>query len=63
MVSVNAQDNAGVEKDAIKTVIQTSYIDGLQNLKNIEVIKEGFYPGFNLLIMQHNMLNKLPIYN
>ncbi len=52
-----------VEKEAIKTVIQTSYIDGLQNLKNIDAIEDGFHPGFNLLIFKNNMVEKLPIYN
>ncbi len=51
------------EKMAIETVIQTSYVDGLQNLKNLDVIADGFHAGFNLLILQNGMLNKLPIYN
>jgi len=52
-----------VEQSAIETVIQTSYVDGLQNLKNIDAIADGFHPSFNLLMLQHGMLNKLPIYN
>ena len=51
------------DTDAIKEVIQVSYIDGLQNLKNVEAIKDGFHPGFNLLIFRNNMIEKLPIYN
>ncbi len=60
---IKGRTENAVEKKAIETVIQTSYIDGLQNLKNIEAIADGFHPGFNLLMLQHGMLNKLPIYN
>ena len=63
LLPVGAQTTTEADKEAIKTVIQTSYVDGLQNLKNIEKIEDGFHPGFNLLILQNGMLNKLPIYN
>jgi len=51
------------EIDAIKKVINEAYIDGLQNLGDIETIQKGFHPGFELLYINNNMLNKLPIYN
>ncbi|MFO8235399.1 MAG: nuclear transport factor 2 family protein [Bacteroidales bacterium] len=52
------------EKQAIKQVIQTAYVDGIQNLGSIEEIEAGFHPGFNLLGMnQDDMLTKLPIYS
>ena len=52
------------EKGAIKEVIQTAYIDGIQNLGNVEDIEEGFHPGFNLLgVDENNMLTKYPIYS
>jgi len=57
-----AQD-AEKEKQAIKNVIQTAYVDGLQNKGNVEDIKKGFHPGFNLLGVRDNMLTKLPIYS
>ena len=53
------------EKDAIQTVIQTAYVDGLQNYRtSIDEIEAGFHPGFNLLgVNKANMLTKYPIYS
>lgn len=55
-----AEDN---EKEAIIKVIQTSYIDGLQNKGPVADIEEGFHPGFNLMGVKNNVLTKLPIYS
>ncbi|MEN8121478.1 MAG: nuclear transport factor 2 family protein [Bacteroidota bacterium] len=63
--SAFAQDNADVKKDqeAIKKVIQSAYVDGLQNEGNFDKIDKGFHPGFNLLgIGRVNEIWKLPIY-
>lgn len=51
------------EKEAIKNVIQTAYVDGLQNKGNVEDIEMGFHPGFNLLGVRNNMLTRFPIYS
>lgn len=47
-LSIIAQD---IKKDqqVIKDVIQTAYVEGLQNEGNIEKIDSGIHPGFNLL--------------
>ena len=37
------------DEEAIKEVIQTAYVEGLQNEGNIEKIDAGIHPGFNLL--------------
>ncbi|HAN77633.1 MAG TPA: hypothetical protein DCQ31_07595, partial [Bacteroidales bacterium] len=59
--SVSAQIDA--EKDAIKKVIQESYIDGIQNLGDIETIRKGFHPAFVLLgVNANNQITQLPIY-
>jgi hypothetical protein len=53
-----------IEEAAIKEVIQTAYIDGIHNLGDVTAIKNGFHPGFELLIKnQNNQLVKLPIYS
>lgn len=41
----------------------TAYVDGLQNKGDLNTTKEGFYPGFDLLMLRNNMVDKLPIYN
>jgi len=51
------------EKEQIKKVIQTAYIDGLHNKGNVQDIEKGFHPGFNLLGINDNMLTKYPIYS
>ena len=63
MVSGFAQTKVEVEKENIKKVILSAYIDGIHNKGEISQIEEGFLPGFNLLMLQRNRLNKLPIYN
>ncbi len=51
------------EKSAIKKVIMSAYVDGLHNKGDLKATKKGFHPGFDLLIMRNNKLEKLPIYN
>lgn len=61
-LSTFAQDVEKEKKD-IKNVIQTAYVDGLQNKGNVEDIKDGFHPGFNLLGVKDDKLTKYPIYS
>ncbi|WP_372644678.1 nuclear transport factor 2 family protein [Ancylomarina sp.] len=50
------------EKQAIKNVIQTSYVEGLQNEGNLEKIDQGIHPDFVLLgIGEGDKMWKLPI--
>ena len=57
------QEDMKYEKEAIKKVVQSAYIDGLQNKGDLDQTRSGFHPGFNLLIMKNGMLEKLPVYN
>lgn len=51
------------EQEAIKKVIQSAYVDGLQNEGDMAKIDAGFHPGFNLLgIGKGDQIWKLPIY-
>jgi hypothetical protein len=50
------------ENIAIKNVIKSAYIDGIHNLGDIQAIKDGFHPGFDLLIQDKGHLSFLPIY-
>ncbi len=61
-IGLQAQDIKKDQED-IKKVIQGAYIEGLHNKGDLQLTKEGFHPGFNLLILKNNMLDKLPIYN
>ena len=56
---------AGVddEKEEIKKVISSAYVDGLQNKGPVAAIEAGFHPGFELLGVRNNELTKWPIYS
>jgi len=56
-----AQDT-DAEKDAVKKVIQSAYIDGLHNKGELKEIEKGFHPGFVLLGIKDNSLTQYPIY-
>lgn len=59
-----AQDEQKEEKELIKKVIQTAYVDGLCNNADEEAVKKGFHTGFELLSAgKDNTMWKLPIYN
>ena len=63
-VVVPAQDKQQDEKELIKKVIQTAYVDGLCNNADEEAVLKGFHPGFDLLSTGNgNTMWKLPIYN
>lgn len=60
-IVLNAQ-NIDEEKEAIKKVIQTAYVEGLQNEGDADKIDSGIHPDFNLLgIGKDNSMWKLPI--
>jgi hypothetical protein len=51
------------EKEAIKQVILSAYRDGIVNVGDVEAIKKGFHPEFNLLGLNKEKTDiwKLPI--
>ena len=49
------------EEDAIRALVQTAYVDGLQNLGDLEKTKAGFHPDFVLLGLRDGALTRLPI--
>jgi hypothetical protein len=63
--TIQAQSlTAESDKEAVKKVVQSAYVEGLQNEGNAEKIDTGFHPGFNLLgIGKGNQMWSLPIYN
>lgn len=51
------------EQDAVKKVIQSAYVEGLQNEGDAAKIDAGFHPGFELVgIAKGDQIWKLPIY-
>ena len=49
------------DEETIKQVIQTSYIDGIQNRGSADDIRKGFHPSFNMLRLTENDVKPLPI--
>jgi Putative lumazine-binding len=49
------------EEAAIKALVLTAYVDGLQNLGDLEKTKAGFHPDFVLLGLRDGALTRLPI--
>jgi hypothetical protein len=63
VVFATAQQAETNDEEVIKNLILTAYVDGLQNLGDLDATREGFYPGFELLVFRNNMISKFPIYN
>lgn len=53
--------NAQSDEEAIKAVITSAYVEGIQNRGNTEDIRTGFHPSFNMLRMMQNEIKPLPI--
>jgi hypothetical protein len=49
------------DEEIIKAVIQTSYINGIQNGGSAEDIRKGFHPSFTMLRLVDNEVKPLPI--
>ncbi len=49
------------EKDAIQEVVIEGYIGPIFKSGDIEAIKKGFHPKFNMLILRENNLVKYPL--
>ena len=56
--AVYAQSN---DEETIKQLIQTSYIDGIQNRGSSEDIRKGFHSSFTMLRLVDNEIKPLPI--
>jgi len=57
--TLRAQEKS--DEEAIKKLIQTAYVDGLQNLGDLEKTRAGFHPDFVLLGLRDGQLTRLPI--
>jgi len=62
MIANCAAQDKNNEEEAIKKVIQVSYVEGLQNEGDLQKIEYGFHPDFNMLgIDKGDKMWKLPI--
>lgn len=56
-----AAAQAPSDEEAIRTLVQTAYVDGLQNLGDLEKTRAGFHPDFVLLGLRDGQMTRLPI--
>ena len=49
------------EEDAIKSVVTSAYVEGIQNNGSIDDIRKGIHPSFNMLRLMDNEIKPLPI--
>jgi len=49
------------DETAIKAVVTSAYIEGIQNRGDTEEIRKGFHPSFNMLRLNNNEVKPLPI--
>ena len=61
VVPVAALAQNSSDEAAIKALVQTAYVDGLQNLGDLEKTNAGFHPDFVLLGLRDGALTRLPI--
>ena len=60
----SVSQNLSSEQEAVKQVIEASYVQAIHNNGEIAAIDEGFHPGFEMLIKNRNDgLSKYPIYS
>jgi hypothetical protein len=49
------------EEDAVKQVVSSAYVEGIQNNGNSDAIRKGIHPSFNMLRLVDNEIKPLPI--
>jgi hypothetical protein len=49
------------EEEAVKQVVTSAYIEGVQNRGDVAAIRKGFHPSFNMLRLTDNNIVPLPI--
>lgn len=49
------------DQEAVKAVIQTAYIEGIHNERDLDKIAGGFHDEFNMLVLRDNVLGKVSI--
>ncbi len=60
LISASIED-VEAEKAAIRDVVSFGYIEPIFRSGDIEAIKKGFHPEFNMLILRENNLVKYPL--
>ena len=49
------------DEEAVKAVVTSAYINGIQNRGSVDDIRKGFHPSFTMLRVMENEVKPLPI--
>lgn len=60
VVSFDAHSQSD-DDTAIKSVVTSAYVEGIHNRGNVDDIRKGFHPSFNMLRLNNNDIKPLPI--
>jgi hypothetical protein len=60
-LSICLATNAQSDEDAIKAVVTSAYINGIQNRGSVDDIRKGFHPSFTMLRLMENQIKPLAI--
>ncbi len=60
MVFVSVSGKAS-EKEAVREVVQSAYVDGFQNLGGRNAMEKGFHPDFVMVLNRSGELSDLPL--
>jgi hypothetical protein len=52
---------AAADRAAVIEVVTAAYVDGIHNFRDPAAIRQGFHPGFEMLILKDGQLDRLPI--
>jgi hypothetical protein len=58
---ISLQSLAQTDEEAVKSVITSAYVEGIQNGGSVEAIRKGFHPSFVMLRLTDNEVKPLPI--
>ncbi len=60
-LTVCFQATAQSDEELVKAVVTSAYVEGIQNRGNVDDIRKGFHPSFNMLRLIDNQIKPLPI--
>jgi hypothetical protein len=58
---LSIQASAQSDADAVKAVVTSAYVEGIHNRGNVDDIRRGFHPSFNMLRLVNNEIKPFPI--
>lgn len=53
--------SAQTDEESVKQVVTSAYVNGIQNLGDVEAIRKGFHPSFNMLRLVDNEIKPYSI--